>query len=168
MVATAWRRIELADAPVDWAAVGRIIRSVHELDMRDLPPDYPMPSTAALVKEAIQYMRDDAVLLPLLQFPLVGAYRTDKIANTQAELGNYRAVNDWWQWEDVDGDGQLVFGAEQFPDPSCPNPINECANSSWYVWTVSFAALPAPFDATSSNTFEITEMLASEPVVEEL
>ena len=58
--------------------------------------------------------------------------------------------------------------AAQFPDPSCPNPINECANSSWYVWTVSFAALPAPFDATSSNTFEITEMLASEPVVEEL
>ncbi len=123
---------------------------------------------ARLVKEGIALMREDAVLLPLLQFPLVGAYRTDKIANTQAELGNYRAVNDWWQWEDVDGDGQLVFGAEQFPDPSCPNPINECANSSWYVWTVSFAALPAPFDATSSNTFEITEMLASEPVVEEL
>jgi peptide/nickel transport system substrate-binding protein len=123
---------------------------------------------AALVKEAIKFMREDAVLLPLLQFPNVGAYRSDKVANTQAELANYRAVNDWYQWEDVDGDGQIVFGAEQFPDPSCPNPINECANSSWYVWTVSFAALPAPFDATADNTFEITEMLASEPVVEEL
>lgn len=123
---------------------------------------------ADLIKQAMRLMRDDAVLIPLLQFPNVGAYRTDKVANTQAELANYRAVNDWYQWEDVDGDGQIVFGAEQFPDPSCPDPITECANSSWYVWTAAFAALPSPFDATADNTYVITEMLASEPVVEEL
>ena len=120
------------------------------------------------VKDAIKLMRDDAVLIPTLQFPNIGAYRTDRVANTQAELANYRAVNDWWQWEDVDGDGQIVFGAEQFPAPDCPNPITECSNSSWFVWTTSFPVLPAPFDATADQTFEISEMLASEPVVEQL
>jgi ABC-type transport system substrate-binding protein len=120
------------------------------------------------VKDAIKLMREDAVLLPTLQFPNIGAYRTDRVANTQAELANYRAVNDWWQWEDVDGDGQIVFGAEQFPAPDCPNPITECSNSSWFVWTTSFPVLPAPFDATADQTFEISEMLASEPVVEQL
>lgn len=120
------------------------------------------------IKDAIKLMRDDHVLLPTLQFPNIGAYRTDKVANTQAELANYRAVNDWYQWEDVDGDGQIVFGAEQFPGPDCPNPITECSNSSWFVWLTSFALLPAPYDATAEGTFEVTEMLAGEPVIEEL
>jgi peptide/nickel transport system substrate-binding protein len=123
---------------------------------------------AAEVKEAIAFMREDFLMLPTLQFPNIGAYRTDKVANTQAQLANYRAVNDWYQWEDVDADGQIVFGAEQFPAPDCPNPITECANSSWFVWTVSFPVLPAPFDATADQTYEVSEMLASEPVAEEL
>jgi hypothetical protein len=123
---------------------------------------------AELVKQAIALMATDSVLLPTLQFPNIGAYRTDKVANTQAELANYRAINDWYQWEDVDGDGQIVLGAEQYPAPDCANPITECANSSWFVWMTAFQVLPAPFDATADQTYEITEMLASEPVVEEL
>jgi hypothetical protein len=120
------------------------------------------------VKGAIALMREDLVLLPTLQFPNIGAYRTDKLANSQAELANYRATNDWYQWEDVDGDGQIVYGAEQFPAADCPNPINGCSNSSWYFWVASNPALPAPYDTTADQTFVISEMLASEPVVEEL
>jgi peptide/nickel transport system substrate-binding protein len=120
------------------------------------------------VKKAIAMMREDAVLLPTLQFPNIGAYRTDKLNNSQAELANYRAINDWYQWEDVDGDGTIVIGAEQFPANDCPNPITECANSSWFVWTTAFAVLPFPFDPTSEQTFEPSEILAGEPVIEEL
>ena len=132
--------------------------------------DNELDETARIdeIKGAIALMREDHVLLPTLQFPNIGAYRTDKTANTQAELANYRAVNDWYQWEDVDGDGQIVFGAEQFPGPDCPNPVTECSNSSWFVWLTSFALLPAPFDSTADGTFVISEMLASEPVIEEL
>jgi len=120
------------------------------------------------VQKAIKLMAEDAVLLPTLQFPNIGAYRTDKLANSQAELANYRAINDWYQWEDVDGDGTIVIGAEQYPAADCPNPITECANSSWFVWTVAFPVLPAPFNTTAEQTFEISEMLASEPVAEAL
>jgi peptide/nickel transport system substrate-binding protein len=120
------------------------------------------------VKKAIAMMREDAVLLPTLQFPNIGAYRTDKLNNSQAELANYRAINDWYQWEDVDGDGTIVIGAEQFPANDCPNPITECANSSWFVWTTAFAVLPFAFDPTSEQTFEPSEILAGEPVIEEL
>ncbi len=132
--------------------------------------DAELDETARIeeVKSAIALMAEDYVLLPTLQFPNIGAYRTDKVANTQAELANYRAVNDWYQWEDVDGDGTIVFGAEQFPTPDCANPITECANSSWFVWTTAFPVLPSPFNSTSDQTFEISEMLASEPVAEEL
>jgi len=123
---------------------------------------------AEAVKGAIALMREDFALLPTLQFPNIGAYRTDRLANSQAELANYRAVNDWFQWEDVDGDGKIIFGAEQFPAADCPNPINACANSSWFFWASSNPALPSPFDTTSDQTFVPGEMLAGEPVAEEL
>jgi peptide/nickel transport system substrate-binding protein len=119
-----------------------------------------------LVKSAIQFMADDHILLPLLQFPNIGAFRTDKVANTNAELANYRAINDWYQWEDVDGDGTIVIGAEQFPTADCPNPVTECANSSWYVWMISFPVSPGPYVTTSDQTYVLDESMASEPVVE--
>ena len=72
-------------------------------------------------------------MLPLFQFPKSGFYRTDKVGGpVEAELNNYRAFKNLAEWEDVDGDGQIIIGAEQYP--GCLNPVTECANSSWYVW----------------------------------
>jgi peptide/nickel transport system substrate-binding protein len=122
----------------------------------------------ATVKQVLQMMADDYVMLPTLQFPNVGAYRTDRTGNTNAELANYRAINDWYQWDDVDGDGTIVLGAEQFPTADCKNPITECSNSSWYVWMVSFALLPGVYDTTADQGYELGEMMASDPVVEVL
>ena len=51
-----------------------------------------------------------------------------------------RAFQNINEWEDTNGDGQIVIGAEQWPE--CLNPITECANSSWYVWTTAFKVLP--------------------------
>lgn len=107
-------------------------------------------------------------MLPLLQFPNVGAIRTDRLANAYGELANYRAINDWYQWTDVDGDGQIIIGAEQFPAADCPNPITECSNSSWYVWLISFPVLPGVYDTTNDQTFEPSEMLTGEATIEVL
>ena len=83
----------------------------------------------------------DHVLLPLVTYPKSGIWRTDKVGGPVAdETSNYRAFTNFHLWEDVDGDGQIVIGAEQWP--GCLNPVTECANSSWYVWTVSFPTLP--------------------------
>ena len=118
------------------------------------------------VIKAIDLMAADHALLPLLQFPNIGAYRTDRLANATNEIANYRAINDWYQWEDVDGDGQIIIGAEQFPTSDCPNPITECANSSWYVWLVSFPVLPGVYDTTADQTIVPNEILAGEAEVE--
>jgi peptide/nickel transport system substrate-binding protein len=118
-----------------------------------------------MVKEAIKAIRDQYVFIPLLAFPNIGAYRTDLVGNTQGELANYAAFNDWYQWEDLNGDGQIVIGAEQFPTNDCPNPITECASSSWFNWTVANPVMPAAFYTTNDQKYEISEMLASEPVV---
>jgi peptide/nickel transport system substrate-binding protein len=120
---------------------------------------------ATLVKEAIAAMAEDHMMLPTLQFPNVGAYRTDKVAGTQSNLANYWAFKDWWNFEDLDGDGQVVIGAEQYPTPDCPNPVTSCANSSWYVWTAAFPQFPSTYDTTNDQTFEPNEILAGEAVV---
>jgi ABC-type transport system substrate-binding protein len=119
-----------------------------------------------LVKSVLQAMRDDFLMLPTLQFPNIGAYRTDRVGNTNGEIANYRAISDWYQWEDVDGDGTIVIGAEQFPTADCQNPITECANSSWFVWMAAFPVSPGPFNTTADQTYVLDEMMASEPVVE--
>ena len=41
---TGWRRVDVAEAPVDWRTVGAAIARIHELDEADLPATYPIPS----------------------------------------------------------------------------------------------------------------------------
>jgi peptide/nickel transport system substrate-binding protein len=120
---------------------------------------------AGYIKEAIALMRQDWVMLPTFQFPKSGLYRVDKVGGpVEGDLNNYQAFRNFSQWTDVDGDGQIVIGAEQWP--GCLNPITECANSSWYVWTVSFPFQMGVYNTTNDGDFELSPMMASEPVVE--
>jgi peptide/nickel transport system substrate-binding protein len=122
----------------------------------------------ALVKTSLQATAADFALLPTLQFPNVSAYRTDKTAGTQNNIANYWGFADMYNFEDVDGDGQVVIGAEQFPTPDCTNPITACANSTWYVWTTSFPQFPGAYATTNDQTFIPGEILAGEATVEVL
>lgn len=118
-----------------------------------------------LIKSAITKMVDDHVMLPTLQFPNVGAYRTDKVAGTQNNLASYWAFQDWENFEDLDGDGQVVIGAEQFPTPDCTNIITACANSSWFQWVAGFVQFPGTYVPTNDQTFVPSDILAGEAVV---
>jgi len=40
---TAWDRIDVSEAPVDWAAIGGMVRRVHGLSRRVLPESVPLP-----------------------------------------------------------------------------------------------------------------------------
>jgi ABC-type transport system substrate-binding protein len=121
------------------------------------------------VKKAIALMAQDHIMLPLLQFPNIGAYRTDRLdATSVKEIANYRAINNWYEWTDVDGDGQVIIGAEQFPAADCANPITECSNSSWYVWLISFPVLPGMYDTTADQEIVPSEFLTGEAVIEDL
>lgn len=122
---------------------------------------------AVLIKDALTLMAGDYVMAPLFQFPKAGFWRTDKVAGPlEADLNNYTAFINFDQWEDVDGDGQIVIGAEQWPE--CLNPVTECANSSWMVWTTVFPILPGVWATTSEGTYELTNIVAGEPLVEVL
>lgn len=118
-----------------------------------------------LVKKAIALMAEDHIMLPLLQFPNIGASRTDKLSGAFAELANYQAVGDWYRWVDVDGDGVIIIGAEQFPPPECANPITECATSSWFMWMVAQQVLPGAYRTTADQTFEPSDILTGEATV---
>jgi ABC-type transport system substrate-binding protein len=119
----------------------------------------------SIVKSSIAAMVTDYVMLPTLQFPNVGAYRTDKVAGTQNNLANFTAFTDWENFEDLDGDGQVVIGAEQYVTPDCSNPITACANSSWFFWTTSDHTLPNAYNTTNDQTFEPSEYLTGEAEV---
>jgi len=136
--------------------------ALHESDVT-ADPD----ARAELVKSALRAMDTDHVLLPLVNYPKSGAWRTDKVGGPLgAETANYRAFSNFSQWTDTDGDGEVVIGAEQWP--GCLNPITECANSSWYVWTISFPLLPGVWDTTNDQTYVTTNLVTEEPVVKVL
>jgi peptide/nickel transport system substrate-binding protein len=112
-----------------------------------------------------QYLVDDSVMLPLYQFPNIAAYRSDRLGGpVTADAGNYRAfANNLSSWEDVDGDGQILIGAEQWPE--CMNPITECSNSSWYFWSAGFNVLPSVWDTTADGSYVPTSLVMGEPTV---
>jgi len=117
-----------------------------------------------LIHQIGGFLASDAVMLPLYQFPNIAAWRTDQVGGpVDADASNYMGFQNINQWEDTNGDGQIVIGAEQWPE--CLNPITECANSSWYVWTTAFKVLPAVWRTTADGNYEATEMVTSEPVV---
>jgi peptide/nickel transport system substrate-binding protein len=111
-----------------------------------------------------QYLVDDSVMLPLFQFPNIAAWRTDKIDGPiDADAANFQAFQNINEWTAKSGD-QITIGAEQWPD--CLNPITECANSSWLVWTTVFKVLPNVWDTTSDGAYVPTALVTGEPKVE--
>lgn len=119
---------------------------------------------ADLIHQIGQYLADDAVMLPLYQFPNIAAWRTDKLSGpVDQDAANYQAFQNIWEWQPTGGD-EIIIGAEQWPE--CLNPITECANSSWYVWTTAFKVLPSLWNTTSEGAFEPSSLLTGEPTVE--
>ena len=120
-----------------------------------------------LITTALTLMEQDSGILPLVTYPKTGVINTSKIGGpVDADTANFRPFQNFPQWTDVDGDGKIVIGAEQWP--TCLNPVTECATSSWYLYTISNPLLPAVWDTTNEQEFEITNLVASEPVVKVL
>ena len=105
----------------------------------------------------------DAVMLSLFQFPNIAAWRTDKLDGPiDKDAGNFEAFQNIWEWKPKSGN-QITIGAEQWPD--CLNPITECANSSWYVWTTAFKLLGGPWDTTAAGDYVLSPLISGEPTV---
>lgn len=119
---------------------------------------------ADLIHQIGKALATDAVMLPLYQFPNIAAWRTDQVGGpVDKDAANYQAFQNINEWTDTNGDGQIVVGAEQWPE--CLNPITECANSSWYEWTTGFKVLPTVWATTSQGTYEATQLVTGEPDV---
>ena len=119
---------------------------------------------ADLIHQIGKALATDAVMLPLYQFPNIAAWRTDQVGGpVDKDAANYQAFQNINEWTDTNGDGQIIVGAEQWPE--CLNPITECANSSWYEWTTGFKVLPTVWATTSKGTYEATQLVTGEPDV---
>ena len=132
-------------------------------DLHDADRELNDSKRANLIKDSIKQMDKDYIMLPLFQFPKSAAYRTDLVSNVEGQLNNFAAFNDEYKWKDSNGDGQIVIGAEQWPD--CLNPTTECANSSWYVWTIGNMLTPGVYRTTNDAKYELTELMDGTPKV---
>jgi peptide/nickel transport system substrate-binding protein len=119
-----------------------------------------------LVHQIAALVGEDAVMVSLFQFPNIAAWKTDALSGPiDKDAANYTAFQNMWEW-DPGADGEILIGAEQWPE--CLNPITECANSSWMVWTSTFKLLPGAFDTTGEGEYVPSALLAGDPVVEVL
>src|SRR5207245_6051721 len=57
--------------------------------------------------------------------------------------------------------GSVILGAEQWP--SCVNPINQCANSSWLQWLVPIHVLPRLTELDEKNNFVASPLITEMP-----
>jgi hypothetical protein len=80
---TAWERLAAIDGPVDWRAVGAMVRRVHELTPDDIPRGYPLPPASSFP----WWQFDD--LLTAVGGDLDGAAR----AGIEAAV----AAHSWWR-----------------------------------------------------------------------
>ena len=60
--------------------------------------------------------------------------------------------------------GTITVGAEQWPE--CINPVTQCANSSWMIWTIITPTMAAPWKTTNEGTYAVTSLLAEEPTLD--
>ncbi len=115
-----------------------------------------------LIFTAMRGLDTDHVMLPLVTFPRTGVWRTDQVGgDITKDTKNFTNFANRYLWEDLNKDGKIVIGAEQWPE--CLNPVTECTNSSWMVWTISFPLLPGVWDTTPDGEFVATNLVASEP-----
>jgi peptide/nickel transport system substrate-binding protein len=131
--------------------------------LKDSDKEVDPAKRSGLIQTVMKEMDKDYVLIPTFQFPKSGAYRTDKVGDVEGQLNNFRAFSDVAKWKDVDGDGQITIGAEQWPD--CLNPVTECANSSWYTWLAQNPVLPGVWDTTNDAGYVITNLVTAEPKI---
>jgi Phosphotransferase enzyme family len=85
---TCWDRIETTSIPVDWHAVGVMIRRVHDLRANDIPAGYPIPS---------------AWTFPWWDFDAL-VEQTRSLIDEPALRGIEAALDRWAGWQHFDGD----------------------------------------------------------------
>ena len=84
---TCWHRIESTGEPIDWRAVGAMVRLVHDIDPAILPPIVPLPSPS---------------VLPLWDFDAL-LVRTAPALDDASRHGIEAAIQRHRDWERFDG-----------------------------------------------------------------
>ncbi|HYN33701.1 MAG TPA: aminoglycoside phosphotransferase family protein [Ilumatobacteraceae bacterium] len=94
---TCWQRIEATGEPIDWRAVGAMVRLVHGLDAGELPPSVPLPSPSRL-----PWWDFDALL-----------ERTASVLDDPARRGIEATIEHHHDWQSFDG--QVVCHGDVHP-----------------------------------------------------
>ena len=120
---------------------------------------------AAAIGDALVRMVDLRQVLPLVRLPSALAWRPDKVG-PDTVLRQVRAAGVWTmdaisRLEDLDGDGQIVIGVEQWP--SCTNPVLACGGSGWFRQTIGAFAVPGVWESADGRGLVFSPLVRREP-----
>ena len=105
--------------------------------------------------------RSFKLLSLLFALSLVAAACGDDDDEPEAGGGDEATTTAPAEGEEGEEGGELVIGAEQFPE--CVNPITQCANSSWMHWAVTQHVLPRLMELDTEGNFVPSPVLDGEP-----
>lgn len=149
-----WNVAGVCDAELD-ALIGVASKTLDADDQADA------------VRAALVRMADVRPVLPLVRLPSALAWRPDKVG-PDTVLREVRAAGIWTidaisRLEDLDGDGQIVIGVEQWP--SCTNPVLACGGSGWYRQTIGAFAIPGVWESADGRGLQSSPLVRREPFV---
>lgn len=122
---------------------------------------------AGYVEQVLERLAATRHVLPLVRLPSAIAWRPDKLG-PESVLTSIRTAAMWefddlLQLEDLDGDGQIVIGVEQWP--SCENPVLACGGVGWYRRSVGAVMVPGLWGTDDGNSLTHTPLVRQEPFV---
>ncbi len=97
--ATAWHHVPSSGEPIDWTAVGTIVRRVHDLAPDDLPASVPTPSPAVFPWWDFPRLLDD-----------VG-----EVLDPGARVGIATAIERWSGWDDWTASETVICHGDVHP-----------------------------------------------------
>jgi peptide/nickel transport system substrate-binding protein len=148
----AWNVAGACDAELD-ALIGVASQTLDADDQADA------------IRAALVRMVDVRQVLPLVRLPSALAWRPDKVG-PDTVLREVRAAGVWTmdaisRLEDLDGDGQIVIGVEQWP--SCTNPVLACGGAGWYRQTIGAFAIPGVWESVDGRVLQASPLVRREP-----
>ena len=111
-----------------------------------------------LIHQIGQYLVDDAVMLPLYQFPNIAAWRTDKLGGPiDADAANYRAL----PTTSTSGSRRAATRSPSVPSSglTASTRSRSAPTRRGTVWTTAFQVLPSVWDTTADGDYEPTDLV---------
>ena len=122
------------------------------------------------VQSVLRRMAETHHVLPLVKLPSTVAWRPDTVGPTEAVsaigASGVVSIEQLAELEDLDGDGTIYVGVEQWA--ACTNPVLSCGSAGWFADGIGALAVPGIWTTDDGVTITHSSLVRQAPFVTEL